>query len=149
MAVPKTKRELLRQSHDNYQKLIEFIDSFPEEKQLSEFPPGTMNRNMRDVLAHLYHWHLMLLHWYTIGMAGNKPEMPAKGYTWRDIKALNKKIRKDYQNHTLNDIRISLHKSHAKLQAIIKKHSDQELFEKKRYPWTGSSTLAKIGRAHV
>ncbi len=148
MAVPKTKNELFQQSQDNYQKLIALIESFSEEQQLAEFAPGTMNRNIRDVLAHLYHWHLMFLDWYSIGMKGQKPEMPAKGYTWKETKKLNNDIWEKYRNYQLKEIKGSLDKTHSKLQSIIVKHHEQELFEKKRYPWTGSSSLATYIRSN-
>jgi hypothetical protein len=149
MAVPTTKNALLRQTRDNYQKLNDLIDHLSEEEKRAEFPSGTMNRNIRDVLAHLYHWQLMFLNWYTTGMKGATPDMPAKGYSWKDTKALNQKIWKDYRNHDLKDIRSLLAKSHDKLQSIINKHSDEELFEKKRYPWTGSSSLATYIRSNT
>ncbi|NNK75455.1 MAG: ClbS/DfsB family four-helix bundle protein [Maribacter sp.] len=149
MAVPKTKSELLLQGKANYQKLNDLINSLPEKEQLSEFPPGTMNRNITDVLAHLYHWHLMFMDWYKVGMQGQKPDIPAKGYTWRDTKELNKKIWMDYKNHSLQDIRNSLHTSHKKVRAIIQKHTNEELFEKKRYSWTGTSSLATYLRSNT
>ncbi len=149
MPIPKSKNELFDQSRLNYQKLNELVESFSEYEKLSEFPPGTMNRNIRDVLAHLHHWHLMFINWYTIGMKGEKPEMPAKGYSWKDTKALNKKIWKDYQKYDLIKIRDSLDKSHLELQTIINKHGNKELFEKKRYKWTGSSSLATYLRSNT
>jgi len=149
MAVPKTKNELLAQSNTNYQKLNELINSIPHKEQLAVFPRGTMNRNIRDVLAHLYQWHLMFMDWYRVGMQGEKPEIPAKGYSWRDTKELNKKIWIDYQNHDLKDIRASLNTSHKEVRAIIQKHTNEELFEKKRYPWTGTSSLATYLRSNT
>jgi hypothetical protein len=149
MAVPKTKKELFEQSRDNYQKLNDLINSFPEDDKLAEFPPGTMNRNIRDVLAHLYHWHLMFLDWYSVGMKGEKPEMPTKGYSWKDTKALNKEIWKKYRSRELNEIRSSLDKTHSKLQKIIEKHTEQDLFEKQRYTWTGTSSLATYIRSNT
>lgn len=149
MAVPKTKNELLQQSRDNYRKLIEFIDYYSEEEKLSEFPPGTMNRNIRDVVGHLHHWHLMFLDWYSIGMKGEKPEIPAQGYSWKDTKELNKEIWKKYKNHKLDEIRKSFEKTHSKLQNIIETHTEQELFEKQRYPWTGTSSLATYIRSNT
>jgi len=149
MAVPKTKNELFQQSHYTYQKLFGLIDSFSEEQKLAEFPPETMNRNIRDVLAHLYHWHLMFLDWYSVGMKGEKPEMPTKGYSWKDTRELNKVICEKYNNHQLEEAKRSLDKTHSKLQDIIKKHSEKELFTKKRYPWTGSSSLATYIRSNT
>ncbi|MBK7638470.1 MAG: ClbS/DfsB family four-helix bundle protein [Saprospiraceae bacterium] len=37
-----------------------------------------MNRNIKDVLAHLHQWHVMMIGWYDCGMKGEKPDIPAK-----------------------------------------------------------------------
>lgn len=68
MARPKTKTELIVSSQKNFNKLNEFVDSFSEKEKTAEFPKGTLNRNIRDVLAHLHHWNLMTLKWYKVGM---------------------------------------------------------------------------------
>lgn len=141
MPRPQTKSELLSLSQQNYHKLLDFIDAFTEEELYGEFPPEYMNRNVRDVLAHLYHWQLMLLEWYRIGMTGGKPDMPANGYTWKDTSKLNHEIWEKYQNADLVDVRKLLEKSAADIQQIIEKHSNVALFEKKRYKWTGSTSL--------
>lgn len=141
MAKPKTKDEFLEASQKNFKKLNDLIDSFSEKEKQVEFPEGTLNRNIRDVLAHLHHWHLMLLDWYRVGMTGEKPAMPARDYTWKDTPALNRKIWEDYQTVNLKDVRKMLDKSFNEIQNIINKHSDEELFEKKRYQWTGSTSL--------
>ena len=55
MPRPKTKDELIESSHENFRKLDDFINTFSEQEQHREFPKGTLNRNIRDVLAHLHH----------------------------------------------------------------------------------------------
>lgn len=147
MAVPKTKKELLQQSQQNYQQLMEYINHLTAVEQVADFPKGTMNRNIRDVLAHLYHWHLMFMDWYEVGTRGEKPNMPAKGFTWKETKALNFKIWQYYQHHELEDVKRDLNVTYHKLQQIIEKYSDEELFEKRRYKWTGSSSLATYLRS--
>lgn len=141
MARPTSKKELIYLSNKNYQKLIDFVNSFPVKTQKLEFPTGTMNRNIRDVLTHLHHWHLLFLNWYEVGMKGEKPEMPSKGYTWKTSKELNLKIWKEYQTTELEKAKEILEVSYKKVQKIIPKHSNEELFEKKRYHWTGSTSL--------
>lgn len=139
MARPKSKEELLTQSQGNFSKLFDFICSMPNEN--ITFTGSTMNRNVRDILIHLHHWHLMTLDWYKIGMKGNKPIMPAKGYTWKDTPQLNKKIWEDSQDITLSESKELLKSSYRKIQDIIDSHSNEELFEKKKYKWTGSTSL--------
>ncbi|WP_420315872.1 ClbS/DfsB family four-helix bundle protein [Ekhidna sp.] len=141
MARPKTKEELLSLSQENYEKLIHLIDSYSLQEQLADFLPGTMNRNIRDVLAHLHHWHLMMLDWYSVGMTGAKPHIPAEGYTWKTTPDLNKWIWEKYRHADLNSIREKLNDSHKKVRSIVEKHSNDELFEKKRYKWTGTTSL--------
>lgn len=59
MPRPKTKEELITLSKKNYAKLIEHIASLSEEERKSEFPEEYLNRNIKDVIAHLHHWHLL------------------------------------------------------------------------------------------
>ena len=141
MSRPKNKIELLDLSKKNFESLLEFIENLSQDEQNKEFPLGTMNRNIRDVLMHLHHWHLMMLEWYTIGMNGIKPEMPAKGYTWKTTPKLNKWIWEKYQTTTLEDSMVNIKSSYHKIRDLIESHTDEELFEKKRYKWTGTSSL--------
>lgn len=141
MPRPKNKKELLDLSESIYGELKRLIDSLPPGERNKEFTPGTMNRNIRDVLAHLYHWHLLFFDWYEVGMAGGKAVMPADGYTWKTTPALNKWIWQYYQNTDLEEVRRLFAQSHKKIYSIIERHSDPELFEKKRYSWTGSTSL--------
>lgn len=79
MARPKNKRELLGASQQSYEKLMEYTDRCTEEAKETVFPVGTMNRNIRDVLAHLHHWHIMMLEWYKVRMVGTKTGYACKG----------------------------------------------------------------------
>jgi len=141
MPRPKTKNDLLELSQQNFKKLNELIDDFPKEHLNENFPKGTLNRNTRDVLGHLHHWHLMFLSWYKVGMKGDKPAMPAEGYSWKTVSDLNKLIWEKCQPISLQKTRKSLNASYEEIQLIIQAHSEEELFEKKRYKWTGSTSL--------
>ena len=141
MPRPKSKNELLELSQKNYEKLLDLIDSYSSEELKKEFPEGKLNRNISDVLTHLHQWHLMFLEWYKVGMKGDKPEMPAPGYTWKTLPELNKKIQKDYQNTDLKQALKLLSKSYTQVRKLIEKHTNDELFTKKLYKWTGSTSL--------
>lgn len=141
MARPRSKAELLDQAKANYEKLIEFVEGFSEEQQEQGFLGETLNRNIKDVLAHLHAWHLLLLDWYTIGMSGQQPDMPAKGYTWRTLPDLNREIQKRYAQVSLDDAKGLLRQSFKTVLHIIEIHTDEDLFTKKKYHWTGSTSL--------
>lgn len=141
MPRPKTKQELLDLSEENYIKLLLLIDSYSKEEQEREFPLGTLNRNIKDCVMHLHHWHLLLLDWYKVGMCGQKPEMPAKGYTWKTTPELNKSIWNKHKNVELKKALPLFSESHKQVTKLILKHSNEELFTKKLYQWTGSTSL--------
>lgn len=141
MPRPTSKEELLTLSQTNYQQLLTLVDSYTEEEIAKEFPKSSLNRNIRDILTHLHHWHLLMLGWYKIGMEGGKPAMPAEGYTWKTLPDLNRKIWQDCQEIELIAGRELLDDSYQKVRQLIVRHTDEELFEKKRYHWTGSTSL--------
>ena len=141
MPRPKSKEELVELSRSNYKKLMELVDSYSPEQIEKEFPEGTLNRNIKDVLIHLHEWHLMMLGWYEVGMKNKKPDMPAKGYTWKTMPELNLKIWKTHKDIEFKVAKELLDKSYLQLQELTLKHNYEELFEKKRYKWTGSTSL--------
>jgi hypothetical protein len=98
MPRPTSKKDLVAQSRSNFDALNAFIGGlFPADRERS-FKPGTMNRNIRDVLGHMHHWHALMLGWYAVGMKGDKPEMPAKGHTWATTPELNRWIHATYSD---------------------------------------------------
>lgn len=142
MPRPQNKTELLELSVKNFKKLMDFVGSLSQEERDKPFPEHYMNRNVRDVLAHIHHWHLMVLDWYQTGMGGQKPDIPAKGHTWKTTPELNRNIQRQYANTALEAVKQQLTESFRRVHALIEKHTDEELFEKKRYPWTGTTSLA-------
>lgn len=141
MPRPKTKKELCNLSQENFTKIFDLINSLTEAEQNGSFPFEHRDKNIRDVLAHLHQWHLMMLRWYDEGMQGKKPAMPDEGYTWKTTAELNQKIWEQYQTTDLVEVRKKLQLSFESLQTIMQKHIDEELFEKKRYAWTGTTSL--------
>ncbi|MFC1983125.1 ClbS/DfsB family four-helix bundle protein [Chloroflexota bacterium] len=139
MARPSNKEGLLNESQKSFDRLLELVESIPNGEKVI---PGVNGEwSVKDVLAHLCAWHGLIETWYIEGMAGNKPEMPAPGYTWKTTPQLNEKIFQDHKNESLDLVFQNLRNSHLKVQGMIEKHSDEELFTKKRYPWTGSTSM--------
>lgn len=141
MPRPTTQTELLEASDSGFAALQVLLDSIPADRLGGPFPFPHRDRNVRDVLGHLQEWQSMLQGWYRSGMAGEKPEMPAPGYTWRQTPALNQAIWQRYQTIPLQQVRESLRKSHRSMHRLIAAHDDRELFTRGLYPWTGSATL--------
>ncbi|MDP1560021.1 MAG: ClbS/DfsB family four-helix bundle protein [Pirellulaceae bacterium] len=132
MPKPASKTDLLAGNEDAFRSLSDL---------LAPLSKTQLDRNVRDVLAHLYEWQQMMFQWYQVGMAGGTLVMPAPGFTWQTTPKLNQQIWQSYQSFTLADVRKKLNRSHNKLQKLIEKHSNEELFTKRHYPWTGSTSL--------
>lgn len=141
MARPKNKADLLVLARKNYERLIDFVEGYPKGEQEKDFAEGTLNRNIRDVLAHLHSWHLLMLDWYLVGMSGQKPKMPAEGYTWKTVPNLNRAIQERYAKVDLEDIKGLFRESFKTVYKIIETHTNDDLFTKKKYHWTGSTSL--------
>jgi hypothetical protein len=94
MPRPTNKKELLEQSELNFNKLLEFINGLPEEIKTRTYKNDELNdrdKTIADVICHLHEWHLMMETWYKVGMSGKKPSIPAEGYTFQTLPALNQK----------------------------------------------------------
>ena len=63
MARAATKQELIQSAADQYDKLWHLIDSMTDEEQRATFLFEDRDRNLRDILIHLYEWHQLLLNW--------------------------------------------------------------------------------------
>ena len=142
MPRPQNKVDLINLGNENYHKMFDLIDTFDKEEIINgKIPFEDRDKNIRDILTHLHQWHIMLLEWYKVGMSGEKPQMPAPGYTWKTIPELNQKIWEMYQDTSYEEAITLLEDSFKKVQEIIYSHSDEELFTKKKYKWTGSTSL--------
>jgi hypothetical protein len=144
MPRPTNKKELLELGEINFNKLLELIDSLPDEFKNKTFTHDELNdrdKTIGDVICHLHEWHLMMENWYKVGMSGKKPAIPAEGYTWINYTGLNHKIYEKYKGTELKKALTMFKKSHKDVMGIIEKHTDAELFTKKKYEWTGTTSL--------
>ena len=142
MPRPTTKDELLGVAGEWFQKLWKFIDSMSAEEQNAAFLFEDRDKNLRDVLVHLYEWHQMVKRWHHAGcVEGKIPVVPGEGYTWKALPALNMEIWKKYQDVPLSQAKEMLSDSHDMIIRLIESHTNDELFSKGRYKWTKSTTL--------
>ena len=100
------------------------------------------DKNLRDVLAHLlYAWQKMLLEFIDANQNGITRTFLPASHTWRTTPALNQEIWEHYQDVSLDEIQALLTASHTQTVKLIESFSDEELFTKKYFPWTGTMSL--------
>ncbi len=139
MGRPTDRAGLLAAIESEFAKLHAAVGQVPEEQR--EVSGACEQWSVKDILAHLDAWHEMFLGWEAEGSAGAKPDMPAPGYGWSDTPALNQAIYERFAKDTWPDVSSRLHQSHHKITSVIAAYTDDELFTKKKYSWTGSTSV--------
>jgi hypothetical protein len=154
MPRPTTKSELTSAANEQFDKLWKMIDSLPDAESVA-FDFGDdpklkeahwkRDKNLRDVLIHLYEWHQLLLYWAAANQSeeqGSKQEpfLP-EPYNWKTYGDMNVGFWKKHQNTPYGKAKESLKESHLQVLALIDAFSNDELFVRQTLTWTGGSTL--------
>ena len=151
MPRPTTKDALLQAAGEQYEKLWQTIDSMAEGEREAIFDFDDIikqteahwkrDRNIRDVLIHLYEWHQLLLDWVGANQNGEgKPFLP-EPYNWKTYGDMNVMFWEKHQSTSYGDAKEMLQHSHTQVLDCIDAFSDEELFAKKHFPWTGTTNL--------
>jgi len=152
MGRPQTKQDLIIAGNEQFKKLWDIIDSMSEVKQNAIFDfdenigkeaHWKRDKNIRDVLIHLYEWHQLLLNWVSANQNGeNKPFLP-EPYNWKTYGDMNVEFWKKHQNISYDKSKEVLKESHNKVIKMIETFSNEDLFTKNHFKWTGGSTLGQ------
>jgi hypothetical protein len=141
MPRPTTKAQLLKLAQQNYEKLLTLIASFTPQQQEGTFPFPDRDRNIKDVLIHLYERHQLLLHREKTNIQGEKSDFLPAGYNRKTYPQMNILFREKHQKTTLPEAKQLVETSHQQVMKMIARHTDEGLFTKKFYTRTGTSSL--------
>jgi len=151
MPRPTTKTELIFAANDQWDKMWELIRALPEARRLAPFSFGSdpklkeahwaRDNNLRDVVVHLYEWHRLLLLWTEMNINGEIRSFLPAPYNWKTYGDMNIEFWKKHQSTAYDDAEVLLRDSHSKVMVLIKSLSEDELFGKKHFAWTGTTTL--------
>lgn len=146
-----TKTELIAAANEQWDKMWKLIETiqggaqsvtfnFNDDSKLKEVH-WTRDKNPRDVLVHLYEWQQLLLAWTAANLNGsNEPFLP-EPYNWKTYGDMNVEFWNKHQTTAYGDAVTMLRESHDKVMTLIESLSNEELFEKKHFPWTGTTNL--------
>ena len=151
MARPKTKEEMIAAAESNFEKLWTFIDSMSEESLNTEFDFSDdatkkeahwkRDKNLRDVLIHLYEWHQLLIKWVESNTAGQKTDFLPEPYTWKTYGDMNVEFWRKHQTTDLSKSKELVLASHRSVIELVTNFSNEELFAKQYFDWTGTTSL--------
>ena len=147
-----TKQDLISGANEQFKKMWALIDSMTEDEQNAAFrfddgpdkkeAHWARDKNLRDVLVHLYEWHQLLLNWVKSNQNGEQKPFLPEPYNWKTYGVMNVEvIWKKHQNTPYAKSKELLRESHAEVMKLIESFSDDELFVKKSFAWTGGSAL--------
>lgn len=184
MGRPTTKPDLISAATENYEKLNRMIDGMTEKELNTSFDFSgnaskkeahwKRDKNLRDVLIHLYEWHQLLLNWVRVNHIEKADENGAHGvdaapvritargkkndayqpflpqpYNWKTYGEMNVEFWKKHQSTTLEEAKELFRKSHGETMKLIEMLSDEELFSKEAFPWTGGNALGSYFAANT
>ena len=151
MARATTKEDLITSANEKFDKMWKLIANMSEEQQNATFAKemATMgkeahwsrDKNMRDVLVHLYEWHQLLWTLIKVNRDGEQKPFLPKPYNWKTYPGMNVEFWKKHRETPLDEAKIMLRESHQKVMKQIDTFSNDELFAKGYFDWTGTTTL--------
>ncbi|MEO1770771.1 ClbS/DfsB family four-helix bundle protein [Candidatus Enterococcus ferrettii] len=150
MPRPTTKHDLIQTGNETFNKLMDLLNSLPEDQVTTAFTFNTdkekgahweRDKNLRDVLVHLYEWHQLLIHWVNSNLAGEERPFLKEGYNWKNYAAMNVEFWENHQETSYEDAMALLKESHSVVIKLAEQLSNDELFSKGIFSWVGGSTL--------
>ena len=130
-----SKKAFLDRTDQEWRSMWQLVD------QVTDRSTNPMTKEqVRQILAHLYAWHVLLNGWLKTGADGN-PNVPHKDFTWRQTRELNAMLDQQYASIDLKSIRKRLRNSHTRLTKKVLAIPEKTLMNRDQYAWTGSSTL--------
>ncbi|HCN73922.1 ClbS/DfsB family four-helix bundle protein [Pseudolactococcus plantarum] len=149
MSRPTTKEMLLSASQESYETMMSLSLKLKHPQQNFSFivtdkmtqVHWLRDKNLRDVLIHLHEWHLLVLHWIKANQAGQAASFFPTPYNWRTYGGLNQEFVLKHQETSLEQAKVLLAGSHKDMLELIETFSDEALFTKQYFTWTGTTTL--------
>ena len=140
MPKPTTKAQILSESRKEHDALEQLLATLTPEQMVQ---PGIVGEwSAKDVLAHLTEWQQMVIGWYSAGLAGDSPSLPAAGFKWSELPALNQVIYEKYRDRSLAHVLDAFGASYRQITAWVESLSEEDLFTPGRYAWAKTNALA-------
>jgi hypothetical protein len=126
----------IRREHDS---LCARLDAWPVSRR-SE-PIWGEGWTLPDLVSHLAEWQNMFLAWYDLGLTGSKPEMPARGHKWNELRLLNQAIWFKHRSRSLDAARADFENGYRRILTIANGLSSEQLLQPGYFKWTGEHAL--------
>ena len=120
MPRPTTKEDLIFASNEQFEKLWNLIDGMTEKERTADINPNERDKNVRDVLVHLYEWHCLLLNWIKSNASGKSVAFLPEPYNWKTYPQMNVTFWEKHQSTSYTDAETRLKKIRKVVMALSK-----------------------------
>ena len=138
-----TKPDLINAANEQFEKMWKLLDAMSDDEKNAIFDfddtikqkeaHWKRDKNLRDVLVHLYEWHQLLLNWVTANQSGEeKPFIPAP-YNWKTYGQMNVGFWEKHQLTTLHNSIEMVKESHRSVIKMIDGFSNDYYWYCKSY----------------
>ena len=102
------------------------------------------DKNMRDVLMHLYEWNKLFVLWISSNRKGEPRPLMPEPYDWSNYDGFNMEIFNKYQDVEYKKACELLRESNEEILALIETLSTDELFLDDYFAWNENGALGAI-----
>ena len=120
-----SKNKLIELIQEERKKFDFLINQLSEEQILQSGVKGKWS--IKDIIAHLMVWEQRGIDKIQLITEGKTPDIPLKGYTWRDTDLLNEEIYQKYKDEALNDIISRSHETFENLMRVMQDLPEEKL----------------------
>lgn len=140
MPKPTTREALLNEIHEEREKLQALLDSIPAEVFTSKAVQGEWTA--KGVVSHLIAWEQMVILWVKSGYEGKTIPVPAEGFKWNQLPALNDKIFRDHRDDSMDVVMAEFQRSYKQTLDLLNSIPEKDLFTPGLHKWQNKNTLA-------
>jgi len=140
MPKPTTREALLKEIHDEREKLESLLATIPADVFVSKKVMGEWAT--KDVLTHLVAWEQMVILWVQSGYAGKTIPVPAEGFKWSQLPALNDRIFREHRDDPRDVVMAEFQRSYNEILELLKSIPEEDLFTPGLHKWQNKNTLA-------
>ncbi len=140
MPRPTTREALLKEIYQERDKLEDLLATIPPDMFASKQIMGEWTA--KDILSHLIAWEQMVILWVKSGYEGRIIPVPAEGFKWNELPALNDKIFRDHKDDPPAMVMKSFSESYHQILDLLTSLPEQDLFTPGLHKWQNKNTLA-------
>jgi hypothetical protein len=140
MPKPTSREEILKETNLEREKLEVLLKTIPADVFTSKKVAGDWTA--KDVISHLIAWEQMVILWVKSGYEGKTIPVPAEGFKWSELPALNDKIYRAHKDDPADEVLAKFAQSYRQILDLLNSISEEDLFTPGLHKWLNKNMLA-------